>query len=142
MGKYVCTECGSDKIQVRKWVDPNTDSVIDWADDGDCQCWCGNCEEITPYEYKEDKPSISTIDTKIVKEKFEAIAASHNCKVELSFETDDSKGYFFFDKCNVPLLADVRIACDELGIPRKCIEFADSWGYIGIDLDEIDEEKQ
>lgn len=133
MGKYVCSICGSDDIQVKAWADPNENRIFDWADESDC--WCEKCQDHTPYEYKEDKTSL---DAYAVEDKFQAIAASHKCHVELSFETDNSKGLFFFDKCNVPLLADVRIACEELGIPRKCIESSDSWGYIGIDLDEMD----
>lgn len=59
------------------------------------------------------------------------LAETHKCK--FSVNHDDDMPCFTFMKCNVPLLADVRMACEEFGV-EDCIESSDSWGYIGVDL--------
>lgn len=45
--KLYCAECGSGEVEVRMWVNPNTDEI-----GGDCNspleeedCWCKNCED-------------------------------------------------------------------------------------------------
>lgn len=48
--KYIfrCTECGSTNVQIKCWVNPNTDEIID-----DCEekeCWCEKCEAHQRYE--------------------------------------------------------------------------------------------
>lgn len=49
---YVCSNCGSEDIRLKAWVDPNNDNkYIDDADDG--ECWCDNCEEYTDIDTKE-----------------------------------------------------------------------------------------
>ena len=53
--KYVCSECGSENIQVKMWVNPNADPLFndepqEWVDDDDCECWCQDCQEITKYK--------------------------------------------------------------------------------------------
>ena len=38
-----CEECGSTDVEMRMWVNPNTEEI-----DGDCDdddCWCCNCQE-------------------------------------------------------------------------------------------------
>lgn len=52
MAKYIfrCTECGSTNIQIKCWVNPNTDEV-----NGECsnplkECWCEAYEELSEYE--------------------------------------------------------------------------------------------
>lgn len=61
------------------------------------------------------------------------LAETHKCKFLVNCMNDDEMPCFYFMKCNVPLLADVRMACEEFGV-EDCIESSDSWGYIGVDL--------
>ena len=48
--QYVCSKCHSDKIQVRVWFNPNTNTTKDWCNDS-CddtyECWCEECNEMT-----------------------------------------------------------------------------------------------
>lgn len=40
--QFCCSECGGTNIQVKAWVDPNTNEYIsDIEDDG--ECWCSDC---------------------------------------------------------------------------------------------------
>lgn len=49
--KFVCSRCGSMDIQIRQWVNPNTDEHHDWCDDDkNEECWCEDCQEITTWE--------------------------------------------------------------------------------------------
>ena len=41
----VCECCGSRDIQVRAWVDGNTNEYISDIDDSDDDFWCDSCEE-------------------------------------------------------------------------------------------------
>lgn len=41
---YFCSVCGSDDIEIKMWVNPNTNELVD---DIDTNCWCHNCEEET-----------------------------------------------------------------------------------------------
>lgn len=59
------------------------------------------------------------------------LAEIHHCK--FSVDHEDEMPCFIFMKCNVPLLADVRMACEEYGV-EDCIDSSDSWGYISVDL--------
>ena len=59
------------------------------------------------------------------------LAETHQCK--FSVNNEEGMPCFTFMKCNVPLLADVRMVCEEYGC-EGCIESSDSWGYIGVDL--------
>lgn len=47
LGKQVCSNCGSDQVQMVVWYRPNTKEVVDEYGDGyDVQnCWCDVCEE-------------------------------------------------------------------------------------------------
>lgn len=54
MEKYVCKECGSENIQVKAWIDPRTNEIIDWVDGGENECWCEDCQEIREYEIIND----------------------------------------------------------------------------------------
>lgn len=49
---YCCNECGSTNIEVRAWVDPNTDKYISDIDDG--ECYCRSCMRETPIKYVEE----------------------------------------------------------------------------------------
>ena len=52
MSKWCCKECGSENIQIRMWVNPNTSDII-----GDCEdkeCWCENCKEHTRFFLKKE----------------------------------------------------------------------------------------
>ena len=41
----VCEICGSRDVQVKAWIDPNTNEICDecWGDKEDC--WCCDCQE-------------------------------------------------------------------------------------------------
>ena len=41
--KYSCPECGSENVQIKYWVNPNTNSIIDTAEDE--EGWCEQCEQ-------------------------------------------------------------------------------------------------
>ena len=45
--KLYCSECGSDEVEMKMWVNPNTDEIggecSDTSEEEDC--WCKNCEE-------------------------------------------------------------------------------------------------
>lgn len=53
----VCECCGSRDIQIRAWVDGNTNEHISDIDDSDDDFWCDSCEEahyfVSLKEYKE-----------------------------------------------------------------------------------------
>lgn len=38
-----CENCGSTDVEMRMWVNPNTDQIGGDCDDDDC--WCCNCQE-------------------------------------------------------------------------------------------------
>ena len=50
----VCDECGGKSIQVKAWVDANTNEFIDDAADGDEDYWCDDCQDSTCFESEED----------------------------------------------------------------------------------------
>lgn len=57
--KYVCAECGSDDIQIRQWVNPNTLEMYEWCDDENYQdCWCEHCQKITKWKTVEQPMTI------------------------------------------------------------------------------------
>lgn len=46
----VCENCGGKKIEVKAWVDANTNKYIGEVGEGDLNiddCWCNTCEEHT-----------------------------------------------------------------------------------------------
>lgn len=46
--KWVCSDCGSDQVQTKKWVDLNTDEPVSDCSDGDTSDnWCEGCESHT-----------------------------------------------------------------------------------------------
>lgn len=54
MSKYVCTECGSDDIEVRAWVGANDNHIDEWVDDENYrECWCRECRDITHWKLEE-----------------------------------------------------------------------------------------
>jgi uncharacterized Zn finger protein len=46
--RFKCANCGSSNIQVRAWVNMNTNEYVGECDDG--EFWCGNCEVLVNYE--------------------------------------------------------------------------------------------
>jgi hypothetical protein len=46
--RYCCSECGGTNIQVRAWIDTNTNKYISDIDDG--ECWCADCMDYTKIE--------------------------------------------------------------------------------------------
>lgn len=55
MTKYVCKHCGSDDIQVRQWVNPNTLKPFEWCEDANYkECWCENCKNISEWKMIEN----------------------------------------------------------------------------------------
>lgn len=56
MSKLVCSRCGSDEVEVRMWVNPNTKEI-----GADCDCgeaWCNNCLSECTLEQKDDNPDL------------------------------------------------------------------------------------
>jgi len=47
LGKQVCSNCGSDQVQMVVWYRPNTKEVVDEYGDPEDEgnCWCDVCEE-------------------------------------------------------------------------------------------------
>jgi hypothetical protein len=39
----VCGRCGSKKVEMQSWTDPNTLKFSTWIDDGDE--WCNKCKD-------------------------------------------------------------------------------------------------
>lgn len=53
--KYVCSCCGSENIQIRQWVNPNTGQMFEWCEDENYHdCWCEDCNDITQWKKVED----------------------------------------------------------------------------------------
>lgn len=46
MKKWVCSNCGSDDVEIQAWINANTNEVtsIGVGNDED-DCWCNNCED-------------------------------------------------------------------------------------------------
>lgn len=42
---YVCSKCNSPDIQIRAWVNPNSNEYISDIDTD--ECWCDKCQEHT-----------------------------------------------------------------------------------------------
>ncbi len=56
--KCVCSECGSEHIKVKMWINPNADPLLDdepqeWVED-DEECWCQDCQKITKWKMIDD----------------------------------------------------------------------------------------
>lgn len=48
--KYVCSLCKGENIEIRSWVDANTDKVLDTCSDGDIEDnWCRDCNKHTNF---------------------------------------------------------------------------------------------
>ena len=43
--KFTCGECGSSQVEVKKWVDLNTDEVGDCVGEHQHDYWCNFCQE-------------------------------------------------------------------------------------------------
>ncbi len=55
MKKYICANCGSDNIEIKCWMNPNT---LEWESDEFTDCFCFNCDEQTYYLIAMNKHSI------------------------------------------------------------------------------------
>lgn len=49
--QWVCTECGGSNVQLKAWVDPNTEE-IEYTDGETSDCWCKDCEAHNKLEIK------------------------------------------------------------------------------------------
>lgn len=59
--KYVCKCCGSDRIQVRAWIDANTNQVFEWCDDENYhECFCEDCQDLTEWKAIEENTNENT----------------------------------------------------------------------------------
>lgn len=48
MNTLYCADCGSSEVEMKMWVDPNTNSIVstDCSDPPEIEdCWCNSCEE-------------------------------------------------------------------------------------------------
>lgn len=49
----VCTNCGSENVQTKYWINPNTKELFDLISYDQDDCWCENCQEHHRLELKE-----------------------------------------------------------------------------------------
>lgn len=49
----VCSECGGDNIQVKAWVDANTNQFISDTSEGE-DSWCENCLKHVEFESEDE----------------------------------------------------------------------------------------
>ena len=42
---WICSECGGNNVQVKAWINPNTDEIVDLVSDEIDECWCDDCEK-------------------------------------------------------------------------------------------------
>ena len=50
--RFYCSECGGTNVQVKAWVDANTNKYISDIDDNG-RCWCEDCQKTTILEENE-----------------------------------------------------------------------------------------
>ena len=49
-----CAECNGTNIETKAWIDPNDDTVLDLASDGDIDGnWCRDCNEHVDFIYND-----------------------------------------------------------------------------------------
>lgn len=59
--KYVCKCCGSDRIQVRAWIDANTKQAFEWCEDENYnECFCEECQDLTEWKAIEENTNEKT----------------------------------------------------------------------------------
>lgn len=58
------------------------------------------------------------------------IAGNHKCEASVDYEQDGSVCIFGTNGISVPANSDVRMLCEDLSIPRDCIDVSD----FGIDV--------
>jgi hypothetical protein len=51
---YRCTECKSEEVEQKEWVDMNTGKNCGVLEEDDDNCWCRKCEELTKFYNDED----------------------------------------------------------------------------------------
>lgn len=96
MSKYVCTECGSDDIEVRMWVGANDNHIDEWVDDENClECWCRKCLKITTW-----RQELSRIE--------KAIAIVHRIDIQELIEFNRTTVF-----CTIPADYDVTLEYKE-----------------------------
>jgi DNA-directed RNA polymerase subunit RPC12/RpoP len=52
---YVCSECGSSNIEMKAWVNPNTNEIFDTISTDQEDCWCNDCEEHYALDTKKEE---------------------------------------------------------------------------------------
>ena len=50
---WKCTECGGTNVEIKMWVNPNTNEQSDTGGLERSDCWCKDCEEHTELETEE-----------------------------------------------------------------------------------------
>ena len=60
---YVCSHCGSHRVQCIDWIEPNFDKIIGGMEGATDGCWCEDCERHSKYlgQKEFDKPTFETI---------------------------------------------------------------------------------
>ena len=54
---FLCSNCGSDNVEMKAWVNPNTDDIGDTISSEDEDCYCNDCDgnhELLSHELKAD----------------------------------------------------------------------------------------
>ena len=91
-----CDCCGSSNVEMKKWVNPNTDEIGDSCSDRSEEgtCWCKNCKE---YTY------LLTLEE--LWDRFSEVPVNNNDEIEedfLSFPAGTSKfdvWHWFDERC-------------------------------------------
>jgi len=42
---YTCNQCGSPSVQMKVWVNPNTEKILEDISLTQEDCWCNDCRE-------------------------------------------------------------------------------------------------
>lgn len=91
-----CSECGSNDVEIKMWVNPNTDEIGDECNTSleEEDCWCKNCEE-----------HVDLLTLPELWKKFSEMLVNENDEIEqkfLCFEAGTSKfdvWHWFDDRC-------------------------------------------
>lgn len=101
MNTLYCSECGSTSVQVKAWVDANTNEYCSEYEDDD-NCWCDACKDHT---------SLRTLTQ--LWEDFSEIPVNNDDEIEqsfLQFEAGTSKfdvWHWFDERCPNGLAVDL-----------------------------------
>ena len=55
---WQCSVCKSENVQIRQWVNPNTNEVDNGSDLETEDCWCQDCEDHTELVLKRKRVKI------------------------------------------------------------------------------------